>query len=108
MTYEDIHREQWQPGEVAFFEYHCYEGHDSADAQAWYHSHQQVTVLEECYLGTPDSPRTAGIVTASERSDAAWPVCYEVRFADGLTWTAFEDELLTRPYYERPDPPNVP
>jgi len=32
-------------GSKYWFEYHCYEGWDSADVEAWMHSHQQVEVI---------------------------------------------------------------
>jgi hypothetical protein len=91
-------REQWQPGDAAWFEYHCLESPESADAPAWYRSHQRVTVLRqrEDYGGT-----------ATERGEAGCPNVYQVRFSDGLEWDAFEDELLTSPgFFVRPDPPN--
>ena len=34
------------PGTVFFFEYRCWESHESCDAKLWYHSHQKVTVLK--------------------------------------------------------------
>jgi hypothetical protein len=43
--YEYGHRERWQSGERAFFEYHCNQAHDSEHAQWWYRSHQPVTIL---------------------------------------------------------------
>lgn len=96
-------RESWQPDEVAWFEYHCYEGHDSSDAEAWYRSHQRVTVL-----GEADHDGWKGS-TAAERAEACTPIVYRVRFQDGLEWDVFEDELLTdsKGFY-RPDPPQKP
>lgn len=100
---ESVGRKQdWLPGEVAWFEYHCYEGHDSADAQAWYRSHQQVTVLR---VSEPGPEGT----TAEERDEAGWSRCYRVRFADGLEWDVFEDELLTgSEHFYCADPPAIP
>lgn len=90
-------REQWSPGDQAWFEYHCLESPESGDAPAWYHSHQLVTVLGE---GDHD-----GFGTFADRSEAGQPKVYNVRFDDGLEWSVFEDELLTDPAgYERPDP----
>ena len=99
MTYT---RDQWQPGDVAHFEYHCLESLESQDAPAWLHSHQRITVLRE------DESDAYGD-TLDERADNGQPKVYTVRFGDGLEWSAFEDELLTDPKgYERPDPPSVP
>ena len=95
-------REHWSPGETAWFEYHCYEGHDSGDAKAWYHSHQRVTVIKE---GDHDGHWG----TFKERMDAGTPKCYRVRFADGLEWDVFEDELVTSVAdFSRPNPPSPP
>jgi hypothetical protein len=92
-------REQWHAGEVSWFEYHCWESPDSADAQAWYRSHQKVTVLS---LQKNDSDG----MTRAQRIDAGMPFTYTVQFADGLQWCAFEDELSdSRDAWYRPDPP---
>lgn len=98
-------------GDVVWFEYHCHESHQSADAAAWYRSHQRVVVLEEAsWDGQPwyefswqDCP------TRSQRGHDACLMLYRVRFADGLEWSVFEDELLDSPAeFCRPDPPQVP
>lgn len=95
-------REQWQPGDRAHFEYHCYEGHDSHDAQAWYRSHQPVTVVSE----NEDDGQRKMFSNHEERAEAGMPVSYHVRWGDGYEHTAFEDELLTHPkHFYRPDPP---
>lgn len=66
------------------FEYHCYEGEDSSDAELWYHTHQQVVVL-------------------SKLKDAELPM-YHVRFVDGSEFDVFSDELVnTVSDYYRPD-----
>lgn len=94
--------ERWEPGETAWFEYHCWEDPRSADAPAWYRSHQQVAVLAES-----DHDGQGG--TAAQRLAEGTPKVYRVQFADGLMWDAFEDELLTDPAgYHRPDPPPAP
>lgn len=94
-------RERWQPGDQAFFEYRCLESHESADAEAWYHSHQEVTVVSE---NEDDGQRTK-FANQQERAEEGMPVTYLIRFGDGITWCAFEDELLVSPeFYERPDP----
>ena len=60
-----------------WFEYHCYEGEDSADAIAWHHTHQQVTVLSK--------QKDVDIETGN---------MYRVRFNDGIEWDVFNDELV--------------
>lgn len=59
------------------FEYHCYEGEDSADAELWRHTHQPVEVLRK--IGEPPEYETR---------------MYRVRFADGLEADVFDDELV--------------
>ncbi len=61
-----------------WFEYHCYEGEDSCDAELWHHTHQQVTVL--CKETDIDEADTGKI--------------YLVGFADGLEYDVFDDELV--------------
>lgn len=91
----------YAPGSVLWFEYHCWEHPDSADAPAWYRSHQLVTVL------SLEVNESAGM-TATERSEAAMPFTYTARFADGLQWCVFEDELSTsQDSWDRPDPPTA-
>lgn len=96
--------EEWKSGEQAWFEYHCTEAHDSADADLWYRSHQQVVVL-----GRADSEgwwKEWDNSTMRERGEAGAPRGYQVRFKDGLERTAGEDELMTsRKGFYRPDPP---
>lgn len=92
---------EFKPGDTAWFEYHCYEGHDSADAEIWYRSHQQVTVLKIVENGGADTPE--------ERAYVGHPALYKVRFKDGLEWDVFEDELmLSQKYFQRPHPPAKP
>lgn len=101
---EKPHRESWEAGSRACFEYHCYEGHDSADAEAWYRSHQNVTVLKR---NDPD-PYSEGM-TQQERSAEGVPHTYRVRWDDGFEHDAWEDELMTHPkHFWRPDPPQRP
>ena len=88
-----------KPNCVLWFEYHCWESPQSGDAEAWYHSHQQVTVLG---LSTCEKP----LPTFAERAAAGMQLVYRVRFQDGLEWDVFEDELLRSPSdFQRPDPP---
>ena len=73
-----------------WFEYHCYEGEDSSDAELWHHTHQEVEVLNK--------------IPPSE-SDLEM---YRVRFNDGLEYSVFADELMDsikdfyRPDYKAP------
>lgn len=92
-------REVWQVGESAWFEYHCNESPESPDAPAWHHSHQRVTILDMC-------ENDGGGLTRAERMDAGQQFTYTVRFADGLEWCVFEDELSEdRSVWYCPDPP---
>lgn len=97
-------REQWYPGDMTWFEYHCNESDDSPDAPAWHHSHQRARVLWE----SKNTDAWPGSIFR-ERAEAGQPKVYHVRFADGLTWDAFEDELLLDPkWFERRDPDALP
>lgn len=90
-------------GKRFWFEYHCWESHESGDAEVWYHSHQQCTVL-----GFSDCD-PCGFSTIEERGDAGACLVYRVRFDDGLEWEAFEDELMSsKDNFCRPDPPAKP
>ena len=60
-----------------WFEYHCYEGEDSCDAELWHHTHQQVAVI-------------------AKLKDTGLPM-YKVRFSDGLEYDVFSDELVNSP-----------
>lgn len=94
------HREQWQPGDSAYFEYRCTESPESEHAQVWRRSHQPVTVL-----GINDRDAWPGS-TFAERGAEGVPDTYRVRWPDGFEYSAFEYELLTGPqWYIRPDPP---
>ena len=89
-------------GLTRFFEYHCYEGHDSNDAELWYHSHQEVQVGQCC------NPEYAEGTTWKERMEEGIPLVYSVKFQDGFQGDVFEDELLLdENQYERPDPPKI-
>lgn len=94
-------RELWNPGDKALFEYHCYEGHDSSDAELWYRSHSSVTV---CGLD-PQADNEPGDGYAW-RMEQGLPLVYLIRFEDGEQFSAWEDELLTDARgYERQAPP---
>ena len=89
-----------EPGSKWYFEYHCWESPKSSDAELWYRSHTQVTVLH-CV-----NEDDFGGMTFDERCEAATQLVYRVRFPDGFEGDVFEDELLTsEKFYERPDPP---
>jgi len=90
-------------GDHPWFEYHCFESHESCDAKLWYHSHQQCTILG---MAPNDG---ADIRSQQERMEAGLPLAYRVRFADGYVDDAMEDELYDDPKdFERPDPPSGP
>jgi hypothetical protein len=97
----------YEPGDTPLFEYHCNESHDSPDAPVWYRSHQRVTVLK--LNSDDDTPNLlAEFPTLRERGEAGAVLTYRVRFADGLEWDVFEDELTeTTDHYSRPDPPRA-
>ncbi len=70
------------------FEYHCYEGEDSTDAELWHHTHQQVAVLNK-------------IANVDEQDVGRM---YRIRFTDGFEYDVCDDELLKSPQeYTRPD-----
>jgi len=99
-------KEDWPAGSKAHFEYHCYEGHDSSDAQIWYRSHQPVTVLRRNVQDEEDNG-VAGM-TFAERGEEGAPATYQVRHKDGYEHTATEDELMTHTkFHDRPDPPKA-
>lgn len=85
-------------GKKMWFEYHCWEDPKSTDADLWYHSHQQVDVLKMVEAGCSDN--------IDERYEAACLRYYKVRFKDGFTSSAGEDELYDdKSEWCRPDPP---
>lgn len=95
-------RNQWNPNDAAWFEYHCYENHDSSDAVVWYRSHQAVTVLAE----TAGYGQRDIFPTFDQRSSEGEPVSYRVQFRDGFEYEVWEDELVSDPeYFYRPTPP---
>ena len=97
---DDGTKEVWATGEYAYFEYHCLRAHDSDDAEAWYRDHQRVEVVD-----MPDSDGRDWLydgATMAERTEAATPLLYKARFADGHEHDVFEDELLVSPSYFTP------
>lgn len=74
-----------------YFEYHCYEGEDSSDAELWHHTHQQVAVLRK-------------LRNIEEVDEVDCGRMYEVRFPDGFKYNVCDDELMESPVdYYRPD-----
>lgn len=73
-------------GKNYWFEYRCWESPNSQDAELWYHSHQVVKVLkmEDPGIGKDET----------ERAKEGCPAAFKVKFSDGMTYTAMEDELL--------------
>jgi hypothetical protein len=73
-----------------WFEYHCYEGEDSCDAELWHHTHQQVQIIKRL---PPD-----------EVDECEVGKMYLVKFADGYEYSVFGDELIKSPKeFYRPD-----
>lgn len=99
MKVRNIH-ELWKPNEQAVFDYSLDPDDPSSEIARLigHRTGQIVTVLDE---QDPDRNR-AEFPTFAERGEAGAVVCYRIRFPDGLTYTAFEDELLDldQPYIE--------
>ena len=96
---EPVLEQEFSTGDTAWFEYHCWENDESADAQLWYRSHQKVTVLSF-------DPADGRGFTRQERGEIGQPFCYTVRFEDGHEGCAVEDELsASQDAWFRPDPP---
>lgn len=95
-------KEHWEPGETAFFEYHCLESMDSNDSDLWLRSHSKVEVF-----GEADWEKEFGEdKTIEQRHEAGMPKVYRVRFSDGHEGAVFEDELYTSAeYWHRDNPP---
>lgn len=71
-----------------WFEYHCYEGEDSSDAELWHHTHQQVIILNKI----------------ADIDEADVGKMYKVRFLDGFEYDVCDDELMIDPSeFYRPD-----
>ena len=85
-------------GKSYWFEYHCWESDQSADAELWHHSHQRVRVIKRIQDG--------GGKDEDARCYNGDCACYKVVFADGFKADAMEDELLdSKRDFTRPDPP---
>jgi hypothetical protein len=96
-----MYKNEWKPGEESFFEYHCWQSHDSEDAELWYRSHQPVTVVEKAFDPTEveDKFKLEKGLSVKERLEAGRPKQYRIRFEDGYEDIAWEDELMTDPRY---------
>lgn len=108
--YPDGRRDRWDPGDQAHFEYHCYRGHNSRDARAWYRDRQPVTVLGIDQGGEYKEHPIPGseFSTLNERLEAGMPMVYRVRFPDGYEHSAFEQELMTDPsHFWQEGPPGL-
>ncbi len=89
------------PGKSYWFEYRCWESDSSQDAELWYRSHRRIKVLkmEERGFGSNED----------ERAQQGQPAAFKIKFDDGFTATAMEDELLDSPeHYINKDPPPPP
>lgn len=100
-------KESWAVGETAHFEYHCLRSHDSQDAELWYRSHEEVTIVEAGEHLYSVAPSLDDIF---KRGEAGQPKAYNVRFADGHVRGATEDELFVAAKFldpeMRPPPPD--
>jgi len=87
-------------GKTYWFEYHCFESPKSCDAKLWYHSHQKVKVLSMVEKGYGKND--------IERGENGEPAVFKVQFADGMTYDAFEDEILNSTNdFTQEDPPKA-
>jgi hypothetical protein len=85
-----------------FFEYHCWESHQSSDAELWYRSQQKVMVLNV----TNYEPNLHDNTSFADRGEMGHQLVYKIKFADSYEGDAFEDELLnSESGYQRPAPP---
>lgn len=87
-----------KPGRYYWFEYHCYEGRDSSDAELWYRSHSRIMVLSIVEEGCG--------IDEKERGKNGQPAVFKIKFEDGFIYDAFEDEIVSsKNQFFRPDPP---
>lgn len=88
-------------GSRLWFEYHCWESYQSADASLWLRSHQQVRVVGFAECEPP------AFTTLRQRGENGHQLLYRVKFDDDAEYDVFEDELLdSQSEFERPDPPS--
>lgn len=64
-------------GKVYHFTYRCWEDEQSQDAELWYHTNQDVFIVQR--------------LTDVDEDDVGRMYC--VQFADGFRYVVFEDEL---------------
>ena len=84
-------------GKTFWFEYHCYESHESCDAELWYRSHQKVKVIGVSEWSYDDK---------EWRQEDGNPRVYLVEWEDGFQYDVFEDELFESPdEFYSPNPP---
>lgn len=96
-------KEIWEIGARLWFEYRCYESHDSCDAKLWYHSHQQCIVIDVSFCGYDPGMFDK---TRRGREGPKDQITYKCRFDDGFEWDVCEEELHSnRKFFWRPDPP---
>jgi hypothetical protein len=86
-------------GQQYWFEYHCWESDESADAPLWHRSHEKVTIVkrmkDDAWEGS----------TFEERNEAGALMAFLARWDNGFEWCVIEDELLDSPSdFFRPDP----
>lgn len=93
---EGPHRDQWNPGEQAHYEYHCNMQPDSSDYHLYQRTQQPVTVQG---LSPNAEDFAEEYPTLGQRSEQGLPRVYRIRFNDGHEDDAWEDELLTHPQH---------
>ena len=80
-----------------WFEYHCFESDESCDAKLWHHSHQRVKILGLVEPGYGKNELNRG--------EEGQPAVFNVKFADGFKYDAYEDELMSsKRSFVRPAP----
>lgn len=92
-------KDLWVEGEKAYFEYHCWQSHDSSDAELWYRSHQEVTIIKM----EPNDGFDILQDGFAERMDAGHPIAYSVKFKDGFIGHVTEDEFFVDPKFYEPE-----
>lgn len=90
-------------GSRKWFEYHCWESHDSGDAKVWYRSHEMVTVIALTNYKSSLHDDT----DFNQRNEDCCQLVYRAKWDDGFEWDVWEDELLnSKDDFQRPDPPS--
>ena len=78
MKYYGDDFQQKYPDQEYWFEYHCLESEESADAELWHHTAQFVTILSQIPI-----------------KEAEELPMYKVQFKDGFSYDVFDDELIS-------------